>query len=145
VSINLRDVNKDNWRQIVKLKLVDGQENFVAPNWYSILQAHFEFGYARAVYLDDTPIGFTWYGTNPPEDNRWWIIRFMIAADYQGKGYGRKAIEAVIADMRSHPTCKDIHISFVPDNVIARALYEKIGFVDTGEVDEDELVFRLPG
>lgn len=145
MSISLRDVTKDNWKQIVKLKLADGQEQFVAPNWYSILQAHFEFGFARAIYLEDTPIGFVWYATNPPEDERWWIVRFMIALDYQGKGYGRRALETIIAEMRQNPTCKDIHISFVPGNDIARRLYEKVGFVDTGVVEDEELVFRLPG
>jgi hypothetical protein len=42
------------------------------------------------------------------------------------------------------PDCADVWISFVPGNDIARDLYVKIGFEDTGEVVEGELVYKLP-
>jgi diamine N-acetyltransferase len=143
MSVTLRDVTKDNWKQVVDLKIMDEQKGFVAPNWYSILRAHFEFGHARVVYDADTPVGFVWYG-KPPDDEHWWIIEFMIAKEYQGKGYGRTAMNLTIEEMRQNYACRDIYITIVPGNEVARKLYESMGFVDTGTIDEeDELVFLL--
>jgi diamine N-acetyltransferase len=142
--ITLREVNKGNWQQIVKLKVSDEQQNWVAPNWYSLLQNHYEaFGTSRAIYADDTPVGFVWYG-KAPKDGRWWINRLMTAAEHQGKGYGRTAMLLIIGEMRQNADCQDIYISFVPTNAVARRLYESIGFVDTGTIEYEETVFVLP-
>jgi diamine N-acetyltransferase len=141
----LRDVTKDNWNRIVKLKVADEQQGWVAPNWYSLLQSHYEgFGTPRAIYDDDVPVGFVWYG-KAPDDGRWFIIRLMMDVAQQGKGYGRAALHAIIAEMREQPDCRDIYISFVPGNDVARRLYESIGFVDTGKLEEDEHVYVLRG
>ncbi len=43
------------------------------------------------------------------------------------------------------PGCTGIALSVSPDNAAARALYASLGFVETGEVEDDgaELVLRL--
>ncbi len=33
-------------------------------------------------------------------------------------------------------------LSYQPDNEVAKALYASLGFVETGEVDDDEVVAR---
>jgi diamine N-acetyltransferase len=95
-----------------------------------------------AAYADDMPVGYVMYGFDP-DTRDWWIVRLMVAHDQQGKGYGRAIMQAVIAQLSAQPGCDAIHISFVPENAAARALYSSLGFVDTGRIEDGEVVYRL--
>jgi diamine N-acetyltransferase len=46
----------------------------------------------------------------------------MIDREHQGKGYGRAAMQAVIAMMADRVGCDEIVTSFVPANTVAAAL-----------------------
>ena len=143
-DISLRPVTADNWRPIVKLKLADEQKNWVAPNWYSVLEAIYEDNLeSRAIYDGDEPVGYVLFGKEA-DANKHWIIRLMIDIDHQKKGYGRAAMVQIIDLMQSHYKLDAIYISFVPGNDVARKLYEQLGFVDTGEMEEGEHIFKLP-
>jgi diamine N-acetyltransferase len=145
MTITLREVTRENWYAIARLKLHDGQDQFVAPNWYSMLEALFSDGtlHSRAIYLDDSLIGYAMYGIDP-DTQECWIVRLMVEKDQQGKGHGRSAMTLVIDQLRQLYACKEIFINFVPTNANARKLYTSLGFQDTGKVDDGELVFRLP-
>ncbi len=145
MTITLREVSGDNWRRVARLKLAEGQEHFVAPNWYSMLEAIFSNGelHSRAIYHDDMLIGYTMFGIDGATQHCW-IVRLMTAQEHQGKGYGRQAMALIIDHMKQMYACKEIFISFEPENNVARKLYEGIGFEDTGRIEDDELVFRLP-
>lgn len=67
------------------------------------------------------------------DDGNWWIYRLMIDERYQGRGYGRAALEQVIARIRQEPGCDKIIVSIKPDNTVARTLYRSVGFVETGQ------------
>ncbi len=68
----------------------------------------------------------------------------MTDKDQQGKGYGRSAIVLIVDQIKQTYACNEIFLSFVPTNTTARKLYERIGFRDTGRIEDEELVFRLP-
>ena len=68
--------------------------------------------------------------------------RFMIDASHQGKGYGRRALELLVGEARQDGV-KEIKLSYHPGERSPHAFYARLGFVDTGEVDEGELVMRL--
>lgn len=144
MSINLRPITKDNWREITRLTPKRGQNNWVAPNWYSILEKILDESpmYSMGIYEGDKPVGYTLYGYYE-EDNRYYILRLMIDKKLQKRGYGRSAMRAIIDAMWQIPECDVIYISFVADNDIARDLYISLGFVDTGEVIEGEIIYRL--
>ncbi|MCA9908384.1 MAG: GNAT family N-acetyltransferase [Anaerolineae bacterium] len=145
-EIILREVTRDNWRPLALLSrgLPPDQQRYVAHNAISMLDAYYGDGAFTqvGVYVGEQPVGYVLYGLDR-ETGQWWIIRVMIAHGEQGKGYGRAAMQQVIERLRATPGCDAIFISFVPENQAARALYESLGFVDTGEVEEGELVFRL--
>ena len=67
----------------------------------------------------------------------------MIDREHQGKGYGRAAMEAVIAMMAERVGCEEIMTSFNPANAVARDLYTSLGFQPTGEIEDDEPLLRL--
>ena len=82
------------------------------------------------------------YGTNPDNDELW-ILRLMMGQQYQGRGYGRAAMEETIRRLKAKPDCQEIFTSYEPDNDIAATLYRSLGFEDTGRIEDGELVVRL--
>jgi diamine N-acetyltransferase len=149
MNLTFRPADKDNFRVLSRLMrtLTPQQQTFVAHNAYSMLEALYEPDnlFAYGIYDDDVPVGFFLYGYDP-DDNTWGIVRFMIGGTHQGKGYGRAAITMLLDHMQRTHGCTFIYISFVPENVIAEKLYASVGFVDTGEMDDGEVVyvFRRP-
>ena len=105
---------------VVELKLHPGQEAFVADNIDSIANASVEPTFVPlAIYAGDELVGFAMYGQHPPDTGTWWVIRLMIDREHQGKGYGRAAMEAVIAMMADRVGCEEIVTSFNPANAAA--------------------------
>ena len=77
-----------------------------------------------------------------PEDGHYWIYRFMIDGRYQGKGYGTAALNALTALIFTRTGCPLIALDVEPENVAARRLYEKAGFVDAGyEIDGEPVMY----
>ncbi|NOS84274.1 MAG: GNAT family N-acetyltransferase [Ignavibacteria bacterium] len=126
-----------------KLKVNEKQQNFVAPNAYSVAQSKFYPSWVcLAAYSGDVPVGFTMYGIED-EDNSLWIIRMMIDEEFQGKGYGRETLQAVVEYIKSRNYVKEIFLCFVPGNDTAKKLYESFGFTDTGRFEQGEFVYKL--
>lgn len=67
----------------------------------------------------------------------------MIDKIYQGHGYGKKAMQLIIEEMRKIVDCKEIYLSTEPENALAIKLYESLGFRATGEIIEDEEEYCL--
>lgn len=145
MAVTLREITRDNWRECVRVRVDASQTQFVASNMFSLAQSKYEPECVPlAVYDDEQMVGFVMY---KPEDyglaKIWFIERLMIGADHQKKGYGRAAMTALIERLRSQQGYNAILISFVPGNDIAQKLYSDLGFIDTGEIEEGELVYRL--
>jgi diamine N-acetyltransferase len=145
LNITLRDITRDNWRECVRLKVAEDQLKFVATNAVSLAESKFyPESVPLAAYDGDTMVGFVMYHPEDYEMSKLWFIeRLMVGLQYQGKGYGRATMEALLARLKAVPGYAAILISFVPDNDAAQKLYSSLGFVDTGEVEEGELVYRL--
>jgi diamine N-acetyltransferase len=142
-AVSLREVTKENLREILRLKVHADQERFVASNAISFAQAYFDRDAAwfRAIYADDTPVGFVMMHVQPSE-SKYYLWRFMIDHRYQKSGYGARALEQVIDDVRQRPGARELTTSVVPGDGTPGPFYEKLGFVYTGELDDDERVMR---
>lgn len=142
----LKNLTQDNWKDCIKLKVNPDQENFVASNLYSIAEAQFKPGCTPlAVYDDETLVGFIMYELDVMNQiqKAYFICRLMIDSTYQGRGYGRTAMQQVISRLKEYPDCQIIETSYVPENTVAAKLYNSLGFVPTGELEEGEIVVRL--
>ncbi len=142
--ITLREIIKDTLRPILNLEVAAHQKDFVAPNAVSIAQAHFEGDNAwfRAIYADETPVGFVMIDDDPA-NAEYGLWRFMIDQHYQGLGFGRRALQTVIEHIKTRPGAKEFFTSCVPGEGSPCPFYERMGFVSTGEMDEDEIVMKL--
>ena len=65
--------------------------------------------------------------------------------EISAKGNGRKAIELALGFIMTSPCGKAEYcwLSYEAENKVAKALYESFGFVETGDVDGEELIAVL--
>src|SRR5258707_5180264 len=146
-------VTKDNWRELIKLQVRDDQKDFVASNVKSIAESQFGFdepGYGHwdfhpfGIYDGNVPVGFLMYGFNFAHSKQQaFIVRLMVDEKYQGKGYGRFAMHWMLDLFRANDKVKAVGIGYEPANDTARKLYASLGFVETGETIEEEVIAQL--
>lgn len=143
MAVTLREVTKQNLRDILRLKVGEAQERFVAGNAVSIAQAHFDpdTAWYRAIYEGDQPVGFVMIDDNPAIP-RYTLWRFMIDHRFQRRGLGRAAIETVLAHVRGRPGATELFTSCVDAAGGPGPFYERLGFTYTGDLDEGERVMR---
>lgn len=144
-KVTFRKVTAETVRQICNLSdtLSDAQKRMVAPNAVSIAQAHFnQYAWFRAVYADEEPVGFIMLYDNP-EENDYFLWRFMIAGPYQSMGFGKKAIALLIEYVKTRPNAKQLGVSCGEGEASPEEFYKKLGFKRTGEMDGEEVVLRL--
>ncbi len=144
-QISLREVTDKTVVQICKLSdtLTAAQQKMVASNALSIAQAHFcKYAWFRAIYADETPVGFMML-YDDPDKPEYFLWRLMIAGPFQGKGYGQKAVEQLIAYVKTRPGARELLVSCGEGEASPESFYLGLGFVRTGEKDEDEVILRL--
>lgn len=149
----IRPVTKDNWKELIRLKVREDQTRFVASNLYSIAESQFGDDYEGhwdlhpfGIYDGDTPVGFLMYAYNfeHPKQQAF-IQRLMVADGFQGMGYGRFGMEKMLEIFRADGRIKEVGISYEPENEVARKLYASLGFEETGKMIEGEVeaILRL--
>lgn len=140
--LNFKEISKENLFPIIKLKVKEEQEDQVAKNIISIVQGNYEEkSWFRGIYFEDTPVGFVMLELDT-ENSKYSVWRFMIDKEHQGKGYGKQAIEMIKEVIKEKfPDAKEIYLSYVPkEKNGADGFYKKIGFQDTGKLDNGEKV-----
>jgi diamine N-acetyltransferase len=147
----IRPVTKNNWQELIKLKVREDQKHFVASNVYSIAQAQFGDEYEGhwdlhpfGIYDGDRPVGFLMYGLNfeHPKQQAF-IQRLMVDEKFQRKGYGKFGMEWMLEIFRADERIKEVSISYEPENEGARKLYASLGFAETGEIVDAETLAVL--
>lgn len=144
--ISFRKITEDNFAAIIQMKRPD-EEKFVASNAYSLAQAwlYREAGdvYPFAIYDEETPVGFMMLDEDL-EERCLVIWRIMFPEKYQNKGYGTQSIRQIIQMAKDSGKYDCLLLDYVPENIIAKHVYEKLGFVPTGEIVNDgEIEMKL--
>ncbi len=141
--VELREVTMKNFRECIGLTVAPDQRTFVAPNVYSLAEAKADgVSIPLAIYAGDSMVGFIMYCYDA-KNGIGYIDRLMVAEGHQHRGYGRDAMRQVIERLRKSSGCRRIRTSFAPTNIVADALYYKLGFRRTGEVEGGETVVVL--
>lgn len=143
----LREINELNKNAVISLSVSRDQEQFIAPNEKSLLTAEENKAVARpfAIYTDGVPVGFTMFALDydyEDPDDRFWLWRFMIDEKHQGKGYGKAALDLIIDYFRDNGA-NNIRLSTKESNTGALSLYHSFGFMETGEMNGEEIVLKL--
>ena len=149
MRVTLREVNRDNFREVMRLRVKPTQERFVAFNSESIALAHFhDEAWMRAVYAGDVPVGFVMLHDEnlreqPEQRDYYFLWRLMIGAQHQGKGYGAAALRLVIDHVSSNPNASELLTSYTPGDGSPVGFYGKFGFEHTGRTMDGDRELRL--
>ncbi|MEV4723877.1 MULTISPECIES: GNAT family N-acetyltransferase [Micromonospora] len=147
--MRLEKVTPENYEAALKLSVRPDQEDLVGPVVKSLAEAYVfpDIAWPRLIFDGDRLVGFLMafldyaWGDNP-DDVRSGLWKLNIAADDQGKGYGRFAVEAVCAEIRARGGNR-AYVTWVPREGGAEGFYLKLGFRPTGEQSEGETVAVL--
>lgn len=140
--IHLRKITEENFIDAFHLKLAPEQERFVSHPIRSLAQAYVyrEQCQPFGIYEDDTMVGYVMviYDYDIPEYDIW---HMMITQSHQGRGYGKSALDCVLAYIKTKPFGASDRVTLTcnRDNIQALNLYKSRGFAETGAVDGDEI------
>ena len=144
-DVTLKPVDDDNVQAVIDLSVAEDQINFVAPNVKSLAQAFATTKvWVRAVYAGDEAVGFVML-SDDDEKQRYYLWRFMIDAQHQGRGFGKQAMALTHDYVRSRPGGDRVYLSYVPAEGGPEMFYKSLGYTDTGVEHGGELeaVFEL--
>ena len=133
--MEFRKIDRSNYWDCMALQVDESQTHFVADNTRSLVEAAYEDGlYPLGVYHGDTMVGFVLYDYDETIPG-WSMSRFMIGKQYQGMGYGKKAVQVFLEYFRELHHADRIYISVSLDNAVARKMYADIGFRELQKVE----------
>ncbi len=139
-TVRLSHIHNGNWEKVLALKPQSEQIDFLPAAERALLEAHYQNLEARAIYANDTLVGYTTFGQM---GHIFWVARIMIEGELQGNGYGSQALRLILAEMRRHPQCSEIRAAVDRRNALAEYLFISNGFERLGS-DQHELILRYP-
>jgi len=139
----LKEIDRNNFNDVLELSVFDEQKEFVASTMYSLAQAKAQPEcIPLAVYNGDNLVGFVMYCMDF-KDKEYWIYRLLIDKKYQKQGFGKAAMQCVLSILKQDKEHTKVYISFEPENVEAKGLYESLGFTPDGRVVYGEIVYCM--
>lgn len=146
-TLRLEELNAGNIVAANTLTLKPGQEQFVAPVSHSIAEAYVNptTAWPRVVLDDDAVVGFIMGNFDPDaeqEEFRGCIWRINVAAEAQGRGVGRFAVQA-LADEAKARGYQRITVIWEPGEAGPEEFFLRIGFTPVGETAYGEVIGAL--
>ena len=141
LMIRLVDIDESNWR--TRLSVRDDQKQFVANATVLLARAYAYRNFnCRAFYVcnDDTYVGMGLY-YDCPDISAYDMSQLFIDERFQGRGYGKAAMQLCLEEMRSAARFDKVALCYVQGAETARCMYEKLGFVEMDR-DGDEIIME---
>lgn len=145
--IELRDINWDNFWQVIDLKTNVSQTKYLPPISVFMAQSYVNLKLKYrdacfALYNESQLVGFAKVvyvpsGAEPYyfAENSYMIDAIMIDVKYQGKGYGKEGLLQILKYIESKPfgEAESIKLLCHGKNLLAISIYDKLGFnkIDT--------------
>jgi diamine N-acetyltransferase len=151
VTTSLRPVDDINREAVTALRVAAGQERFVdgvADSLAAAVAHPRARPWPRAIYADEIPVGFLMLADGAEPDNGlipWphYLWRMLIDGRYQGRGYGRAALDLVVSHLRERSHAGTLVTSIVPGDGSPYGFYLRYGFRPTGEWFDHEEILAL--
>ncbi|GED66007.1 GNAT family N-acetyltransferase [Lysinibacillus sp. FSL M8-0216] len=139
--ISLKPMNHEEFKQYISYAIEDyAKDKIASGNWsedeaIDLSRESFERllpngektenNHLSSIFHDDILVGMIWISQKTP--NEGFIYDFVIFEQYQGQGYGKKAMKEaeIIAKQLG---MNKIGLNVFGHNKIARGLYEKMGY-----------------
>lgn len=148
MSIEFTPITRNNWRKTLEIRVAPGQLSFVA-DYEPVSLVILAKSYVGAGGADWYPIAIEYQSeivgilALAVEDIQCWMFHLLIDKRHQGKGIGTMTVELLKTVVRDNwPQCNSIKITVHPDNLAAKKLYTLSGFVESGEIENSEVVME---
>ncbi|KFN01131.1 GNAT family N-acetyltransferase [Bacillus clarus] len=150
MNIHLKLATRENWEEALKLQVEEKQMKFVPTVAVSLAKVYIKPDGANieyvpfVIYDNNLMVGFIMHAFEANTKDMYWINGFIIDKKYQGKGYGKAALNEMINWIQNKfKECQEIRLTVHEDNIHAKRLYENYGFKELGHVYNGEQVYRL--
>jgi len=151
-TVELGDITQENWREALRLTVQPEQQRFIS-DYTPIVALALAKAYIRpggaiwapyVIYAGTTMVGFVELAYEPDSLDQYWMFHFFIDQRYQGRGYGRAALQRFVERVtQEHPHCQALQLVVHPENDRAQRLYRSAGFRPTGTERWGEPVYQL--
>jgi diamine N-acetyltransferase len=141
-DVQLEPVTAANWRDCAGLTVRPDQAEYVAPVMhYLCLCAYDSVWHPLAIVRNGKVVGFCMWAVDDDDASRW-IGGVVIDAATQRTGVAGSALTALVQRFEDDPECTGVALSYSLDNTAAKELYAALGFRETGETIDNEIVAR---
>ena len=149
--VNFIELSEENWMDFAGLSVDESQKTFLASN-IGIIARGYVYRNSRAkvigIVADGTPVGLAMVRDMDDEPACYELQQFMIDKNFQGQGYGFRALELILAALKAEQKYACVEVCVKREDVQAIRVYEKAGFVDSGYIDDTvpdclNFVYRL--
>lgn len=145
-NLELIELNK-RARDFLNLEVHDSQKTLVSTVAQSYADALFPPDYdngppvawIRGILRDSIPAGFLMCADPTEQQKDPWLWRLLVDKSHQGVGVGKFAVEAALNRYREMG-CARVLVAWVPSVGNASLFYKKLGFTETGEFIDGEVV-----
>lgn len=138
--IHLVDVNEENWLDIIKLKVDEEQQKYLDRPTGIIARGYIYRNCNARVFgiIDDTQmIGVALVRDFTDEPLNYDLQQFMIDRQFQNKGYGTEALRQILNFLKHEDRFNSVEVCVHREDLAAIHVYEKVGFINSGYIDED--------
>lgn len=133
--IEILPVTKENWEEAILLS--DGDATFVSvaegiaaayvKPWDEALDPY-------VITKDEKIVGFIYVSYTPMSIDNYWIGGLYIHPRMRNQGIGKKSILKFMELIKKqNPSCEGIRLTVDDTNIIAKSMYENLGFITEGE------------
>ena len=138
--IELVEVNEANWMEIAALSVDEEQKGFLDSPLGILARGYvYRADRARVIGIKEGTrmIGVALVKDLDEEPACYDLQQFMIDRRYQGRGFGTEALRRILAGLAEERKYGCAEVCVKREAAAALRVYEKLGFKDTGYVDED--------
>lgn len=141
----LQEINEENFYSVINLQVQEDQKEFVASNARSLAECYLYRNendiFPFAIIYNETVVGFILTYTDD-ESKSVTIWRIMIDKKYQHNGYGKRAMVEVEKMFAKSKKYELIYTSYRKNNLSAKGLYQKLGYLEDRINDYGEIVVK---
>ena len=118
MAVSLKPVTAENYYACVALSTDESQKHMVPSALFALSELNpLHDMVPAAVYSGDTIVGLMMHGRDR-KDGRYWLSAFLIDKRHQRRGYGRKALNLLIGELKEKGV-EALYLSYTPDNASA--------------------------
>ena len=137
MCLHFETVTAKNRGAVERLALLPEQAGFIESPAECLREADAsDFWRPVGIYDGTELVGFAMYGYLPfLGEGQLWFDRLLIDKAFQGRGYAKAAIAALLERLRQEYPCRRVYLSVYGDNAAAIHVYRQAGFSFNGDYD----------